>query len=134
VKHTCSLIAAGMLSLLAGSAGRAETTVPHGSHPGVQRGRPTSSRRVEPRPADGSRAAARVTALSRPAPSAAAVAHARVLPAPLAARNAPARSTDPVAAPHTAARVRGNAVRHPAAVNAVLGGPATYDARKLVRR
>jgi hypothetical protein len=146
MKHKYRVIAVCLLGLLASGPTHAQTN-------GAEAARaPAHSRTSQPARAGGQHAASDVTATARAATATPTAAHAaptagaRAAPAALHAspptaatvlkrsRPATTAAVASLARPRVQPGVTAIAVRRRAPINAALGGPATYDARKLVRR
>jgi len=138
MRHECHLVALGVLALLASALAQAQPERAAAARTATHR------RASHPAPRGAHPAVKAATAPQHPVAAPTLASHpAAIVAAPRVSTPAgPHRTPGIAAAPAVTAIARTNAVagayrssvRRRAPVNAALGGPATFDARKLVRR
>jgi hypothetical protein len=136
MRHERRLVALGMLAVLASALAQAQPERAAASHTA------THGRASHPAPRGAHPAIKAPPAPPHPVAATTLATHAAALAAPRIATPAGPHRTPGIAAPAVRALARSSAVagayrssaRRRAPVNAALGGPATFDARKLVRR
>jgi hypothetical protein len=137
MKPECRVIAVSIVALLASGQIRAHATA------GAPARTPAHSRAAIPARASGYHAIGGVTATPRAATTPATAARAALFigPGPRPAPSLPRSqrmtampAATPMARSYPFGAASGTALRPHMPVNASLGGPATFDARKLVRR
>jgi hypothetical protein len=135
MRHECRLIALSVLALLASGVLQAQAQRPAAPRTAAH-GRVSHPSRGLPHPA-GTATAPLHTGATAVTAHAAARGAARITPVagPHGSRGAAANSAvTPIARTNAAAGAYRSSVRRRGPVNVALGGPATFDARKLVRR
>jgi hypothetical protein len=135
MRHECRLIALSVLALLASGVLQAQAQRPAAPRTAAH-GRVSHPSRGLPHPA-GTATAPLHSVAATAASTVTAHAAARITPvagphrSPGAAANS---AVTPIARTNAAAGAYRSSVRRRGPVNVALGGPATFDARKLVRR